>query len=418
MARNPFGSIYKHSITLRGKKLVVYDVTKRYTNADGKADKKFKRCYSAPEASTQLANFQNEVEAELRAPQRTVEDHTLGELIADYREKHVKKAVIRDGQKIAGFKSNLAGVRTVLDQLETYFGADKPIRQITNADLTDARDHFASTPTRKGTLPAISTVNEKMMRLRRLFKVAIQKRWLEVSPFNQGDRVIDKSQEKRRLRMMSFDEERRLLAACRDGKRTYLYGRHKDRPKTPYEKFVVRSHLIPLIICAVDTALRVGEIFKLEWWQIDLDKRVIYLTREAASDTKTGEEGILPITSRLHEILTGWRDGRRSSEKVFPKFEYKKAFNSACEEAKIKDLQMRDMRSTGATRMVWAGNPESQVMKVTRHRNLKTFLDHYSNVDIHNAQKIGRNLDEFLQNNAPSSNESTNDEKPDLYLVA
>lgn len=414
MSKNPLGNIRQHKIIRQGKKITVFDVSKRYTDAEGKPAKKFRRCYSFAEAATQLANFQTAIENARTASKP--ENRLFRELAEFYREQFVKPAVFRDGQKISGFKRNLGTVHADLDLLNRYFG-DLRLRSITYDHIRAFSIDYSVTPTARGTLPAVSTINEKLTLLRRVLYIAIQKRWLDANPFRQGDPLIKKSAEKKRNRMMTFEEEDRLLAACQNGKRTYIFARHKNRPKTKYLKYVQREHLIPLIICAVDTAMRRSEIFNLEWQQVDLENRVIYIKEEAGA-SKTGVAGVLPITDRLYEVFKTLRGqsfpkkaDRSSVSKVFVKFDYKRAWRSACEEAGINDLQFRDLRSTGSTRMVLSGSDYTQVMKVTRHRQMKIFVENYTNVDILNARRIGENLSKFIENRGSSSNASSNEEK-------
>lgn len=406
-SRNPLGSIHKHVVLINGDKATVFDVSKRYTDKVGKPRKKFKRCYSKSEALTQLANFNTDVENEDFIP---TDDHSFRELVEYYRTEYVKDAVFINGRKVSGFRRNIKHVKKLLDELVAHFG-DTPLRSVTYEMLRAYAVAIAQTLTVKDTMPAASTVNEKLSTLRRLFNVAIQMDWLDVNPFTRGKSLIDRGAETKRNRMLTFEEEQRLLLACENRDRVYIYGRHKtNRSKTEYIKHVQREHLIPLIICALDTAMRRSEIFDLEWSQIDLKNRVIYLKDKAAEKTKTGTGGILPMTDRLHDILSQLHESSRDKN-VFVRFDYKRAFRSACAEAGIEDLQFRDLRSTGATRMVLAGNAESQVMKVTRHKTLKVFLENYTNVDVANAQRIGTNLSKFIKNSTPKSNQSSKAKK-------
>ncbi len=78
--------------------------------------------------------------------------------------------------------------------------------------------------------------------------------------------------------MLSHNEEARLLAACT--------GR--------------RAHLRPLIICAIDTAMRRGELFKLCWRDVNLVTREITIT---ALNSKTARARNVAMTPRIHEEL-------------------------------------------------------------------------------------------------------------------
>lgn len=419
--RNPFGTILEKTVIVGGRPRKVWDVRKRYSATDSAGNvlrdargrklyrDKTRRCYSKSEAAAALMSLPAEIAEKNRVAgeesARTRErDFTFRELIERFRADEIRPAVVLKGRKIAGYKQNIDSVHYMADLLADYFG-DRLIRSITFGDLQTFRTWYASRPTKRGGLPAVSTVNEKMSFLRRVLNYAIRIYWLDVSPFKRGPALIDKAGEAVRNRMLTFEEEERLLAACVDYKSVTFTRRHRDSYRkgpglevVTQKTYVGRGRLRGLIIAALDTAMRRGEIFALRWDQIDFDARVIRLTGDAAARTKTGRAGVLPMTGRFYDELRRIRETSPPRETVFERYDIRRAFTGACEDAGIEDLQFRDLRSTGATRMILAGNAESQVMKVTRHGRLKTFLDHYTNVDILNAQKIGRKLDDFIEN--------------------
>jgi integrase len=69
-----------------------------------------------------------------------------------------------------------------------------------------------------------------------------------------GDPLISVADERKRERIIIRDEELRLLDAC-DNR--------------------YRSHLRPILICALDTGMRRGEILSLKWSDVDFDERVL-----------------------------------------------------------------------------------------------------------------------------------------------
>ncbi|MFM9903619.1 MAG: tyrosine-type recombinase/integrase [Pyrinomonadaceae bacterium] len=411
--RNFRGSILEKEVIKNGRKAIAFDVRVRVAKIDNAGEPivnakgqklykdKTKRYWTKTEANVALINLINEVDKipKVKEPPKK----TFLDLATYYRAEYAKPAVIVNGKKKAGFKSNLATVKRHITELEEHFGA-MPIELINYEDLRILTEKCFLTPTAKETLPAVTTVNEKLSRLRKMFTVAIQKGWIKVNPFTLGDTLIDRAAENRRNRMMTFEEEAYLHAACQPHKMKF----HQERTlktgkvtKYTVRRWVDRRHLIPIMVAAVDTALRAGEVFNLEPWQTDFDENVIYLTKEAAEKTKTGKAGIVPMTSRLRAILLDIKDRTPwgKNMKIFPEFNYDRSFKSACEEAGIEDLQFRDLRSTGATRMVLSGGATSQVMKITRHspESIKVFLEHYTNVDVQNARVIGGSLDKFME---------------------
>lgn len=413
--RNPLGSIFPKTVTKNGKKIKVWDVRKRYFDEDlQKWRDKTKRCYSHAEALAALASAKTDLETEKqKVEQEKQAEHTFFELIEYFDKEFVKEAVYIGKRKIGGYRQDLKTIRRHLEEFKTFFG-DLVLTKFTYENLRVYAEHLASTPTKFGNLPAASTIHKKLTLLRRLFSVAVQKEWLAGNPFARGESLIQKSAETERNRMLTFEEEARLLAAC-DSMQEITYKRKLDTRsyKNKFGKIVKlgwskeevsatvptkREHLLTFILLSLDTAMRRGEIYNLKWWQVDFEKRVIYLTKDAAKKTKTGVAGILPLTDRLASELEKVRakSFRRSPDDlVVGKVDFKRAFASACRAAGIVDLQFRDLRATGATRMMLAGNAGDLVRKITRHTKTETFLNHYTSVDVENARLIGEKLQEF-----------------------
>lgn len=391
--RNSFGSIFPSKIKRNGKTITVYDARKRYHDAEGKPRQKFKRCLTHADAMLALANFQNEITAQLSASIAPV-DHTLGELIDYFQAEYVKPAVIAHGRQISGYRQSLDTIRTILAQQRAYFGESTRLREFTYEQIRLYAERIATTPTRRKMLPAVSTVNQKLSFLRTVLNVAIQLGWIDVSPFRRGKPLIRKSAEARRNRMLTFDEEVRLLDAC-TGRLEYLRA---------------------WIICALDTAMRRGDIWNLRWRDVDLENRVIYIDVNDGDEfrSKTGVGGVLPVTPRL---LSELREKKRTAGRlvpndlVFGRIDIKKGWAKICSNAGIENLQFKDCRSTGATRFLLAGNSNALVRKITRHTNDEMLIANYTNIDIENAHLIGEKLAEFNEYQIQKVKDKANEQK-------
>jgi integrase len=95
-----------------------------------------------------------------------------------------------------------------------------------------------------------------------MLNIALREGWIVRNPFLGSDTLISPADEHRRVRVLSRDEEALLLDAC-DENRTTLKG---------------------IIVCALDTGMRRGEIFSLRWKDVDLKNRRINIQ---AMNTKT-----------------------------------------------------------------------------------------------------------------------------------
>lgn len=394
--RNPFGSIFPRKLKRDGRTIVVYDARKRYRDQEGKPAEKFRRCLSHGEAMVALGKFQDEIERErLETTKDAVPvPHSFFELTDYFEATYVQKPIFVGGVQISGYRKNLTHIATIIKEQKDFFG-NKPLPSIAYEDLRNFHIFVSTQLTKRRRKPSMSTVNEKMSFLRRVFSIALQLGWLEMSPFKRGPRLIYRSAETRRNRMLTYDEEARLLAAC-TGRRT---------------------HLRSWIIATLDTAMRRGDIYALRWKDVDLENRVIYIERREVEDdprSKTGIAGILPITPRLFEVLAQLRSVSpfaQGDDLVFGKIDYKRAFNSACVAASIDNLQFRDLRSTASTRMLLAGNSNALVRKITRHTDDTILIANYTNVDIENARLIGEKLAEFNEFQSAKVNGKENDQK-------
>src|SRR5262245_51290154 len=154
---------------------------------------------------------------------------------------------------------------------------------------------------------------------------------------------------------MTPDEEARLLAQC--------VGR--------------RAHLRALVIAAVDTGARRGELFTLTWGDIDLPGRTISIQ---AFHTKTAQGRSVPISERLFSELTRLYSeaSDREAGLVFGVTDnVNKSWKSACKDAGIVGLRLHDLRGTFVSRMIEAGMPAEEVAKISGHSQIQTLYGHY-----------------------------------------
>lgn len=83
------------------------------------------------------------------------------------------------------------------------------------------------------------------------------------------------------------------------------------------------------------------------------------------------------MTERVSEELTKlWESSpQNSDELVFGiKNTIKRAWKSACRLADIEDLHFHDLRHTAVTRLVATGLPSAEIMRISGHKQAKTFL--------------------------------------------
>lgn len=344
----------------------------QYKADDGKYKVKYKPISDKRTARSAVEEMRRELE--LHGQEIFTSDKmTFAELAKSYEAK-MSPAVFQNGIKISGRKSS---IDWAVNSLVAYFGI-KQIRAIKPRDLETFKNYKLGVVTKQGTKRKIASVNRELEVLRAMLNFALQNEWIIKNPFTMANGLISKAAEVERDRILSFDEENRLLSVC-------------------VEK---RAHLKPILICALDTAMRRGEIFKMKWQDVDFVKNEIFIPQ---TNTKTEDSRTVGITLRLrNELEQLWEiSPKDKSGLVFGiTFTIKTAWKTACRLADVKDFRFHDCRHTATTRMIASGSPHTEVMKITGHTQLKTFL-RYLNITSETANNVASRLNFYLSHKDP-----------------
>jgi integrase len=145
-----------------------------------------------------------------------------------------------------------------------------------------------------------------------------------------------------RDRVFASDEEQRLRKAMEEC----------DNP-----------FILPLFDFAIETTARRGSVFKLEWCDVDFERRYAMLY-----DTKGGHNVPVPLTLRAIEILKRLpRDAGKT--KVFPITisALKSAWARVCVRAGIENLHFHDGRHIGTTQHAKRLRSPHMLMQITGH---------------------------------------------------
>ena len=143
------------------------------------------------------------------------------------------------------------------------------------------------------------------------------------------------------------------------------------------EKFELLKYLPPytrpIVICALTTGLRLGNILKLKWEDIDFENNRIEIMNQ---ENKGYKHIVLPLSKVLKEVLN---DTERVSEYVFINPETNKPFTSiykgfkkAFEDAGIPYIRFHDLRHKVGTTLIEEGMDINTVKNVLGHSDIKT----------------------------------------------
>jgi integrase len=193
-----------------------------------------------------------------------------------------------------------------------------------------------------------TTINRDIAVLRRIFYWAVDDaHLLPASPLAR----IRLARERKKWRpVLAAEQEKRLLLSA-------------------------SPHVRPIIITALDTGMRRGEVLNQAWKDVDLVRGLLYVTR---SKTPEGESREIPLTARVLRELS---ELSRQQGSVFtfqghPVQSIKTAWSGALKRAGIPRLRFHDLRHTFATRLMEAG-----VAREVR----KALLGHSSGNDVHDG---------------------------------
>lgn len=222
------------------------------------------------------------------------------------------------------------------------------LSQIRGADLAEYRDR------RLAEGLSVSSVRLELAIISNLYTVAT-KEWRMESLRNPVLAVRKPSPGKARDRRLSAIEEKKLLAEC----------------ATP---------LKAIVLFALETGMRRGEIRKLLWKDVNFEKCIAQLF-----DTKNGEDRFIPLSSRAIAVLKALP--RDAGEKVFPGADISHSFAAACKRAGIEDLRFHDLRHEATSRLFEKGLNPMQAAAITGHKTLQ-MLKRYTHLKAEDLAKL------------------------------
>lgn len=170
-----------------------------------------------------------------------------------------------------------------------------------------------------------------------------------------------------------------------------------------FEYFAGKPEIGPpmedIIRLAITIGLRRGEIFRLEWRDVDAEQKMLTVRDRKDPRNKIGNTQSIPLIGESFEIIA--RQPRRDGDpRIFPwgGSVVSKYFTNACKALEIPDLHFHDCRHEAASALIEAGWSTAEVRMITGHKS-SSMLDRYVNLDpadlhakvvpISKARKIG-----------------------------
>lgn len=254
------------------------------------------------------------------------------------------------------------------------FFSETPVLRITKpmADEFRKRRHAGNTI-------KDATINRDLSALRHILYWAVDEQLLAANPLAR----LKMARERRiRRQVLSVAEEQLLLAAA-------------------------QGHLRTMIIAALDTGMRRGEITSQRWEDIDFSRKLLFVTR---SKTPEGESREIPLTARLLEILLQEREAegviicyRGKTVRIV-----KRSWTGALKNAGVRHIRFHDLRHTFNTRLMEAGVLQEVRMALMGHSAGSKVHATYTHIELPVKREAIRKLEQWKTNQLKQMKETEN----------
>lgn len=231
--------------------------------------------------------------------------------------------------------------------LVAHFG-DIKLSQITPKIVDEYKSLRKKGLTRYKRARSWASVNLELCVLSAIFNLAIRDKIVRKNPVAEVKKYRG---DNKRIRYLLPEEEARLLAQC----------------------VGERAHLRSIIILAVHTGLRRGEILKLKKSDVDFFRKVLHVR-----DTKNGKDRLVQLNSVARAELLKLAKQAGTHDYLFqnPKTQtyvkdIKHAFQKAREKAKLTNFRFHDLRHTFGSRLAELGVSAFTIMELMGHSDLR-----------------------------------------------
>lgn len=251
--------------------------------------------------------------------------------------------------------------------------------QVTPDLISKGKDLLTKEPTSNGKLRSPSTVNRYLASLSAVLSIACREwEWIHESPMS---RVRKLREPRGRVRFLDGAERECLLQACRESSSIHLY---------------------PIVVLALSSGMRSGEIVGLKWRDVDLvnGKAILH-------QTKNGDRRVVPIlgyaldTLKQHAASNGF-----SNEYIFPNtygdgpIAFRSSWYRALKIAKIENFRFHDLRHSAASYLAMSGATPSEIAEVLGHKTLSMVKRYAHLSEAHTKEVVARMNNDIFKKTA------------------
>lgn len=288
--------------------------------------------------------------------------------------------------------SNLKSGNESLKSLQRNFYnlMNKPMDKISVSEITK----WQTVEIKRGLKPV--TINRALATLRGVLTKAVDHNLLGRNPITKVKDL--KHADEQRIRYLTQEEERNLRSALKARHHKKCEARlsgNKFRAERNYQKMAEISgyadHVEPLILLAMNTGMRRGELFQLSWEKVNLEKKFLTVSAATAKSSKTRH---IPLNKEALAVL-GTLKKSQIDKLVFsspksdnPLTTIKTAWKEILKNSQIDNFRFHDLRHHFASQLVMAGVDLNTVRELLGHASLNMTLRYAHLAPEHKAQAV------------------------------
>ena len=225
------------------------------------------------------------------------------------------------------------------------------------------------------------TVHKELASLKAALAKAVEWKLLPDHPLRNVKAT--KRDDRQVVRYLTAEEEQALRAALQardDGRRQARERANAWRRERGYKLWpaigTYSDHMTPIVLLALNTGLRRGELLALRWEDITFSRALLTVRGEHA---KSGRTRHIPLNAEAIAVLQAWQT-EATSDLVFPgengetMFSLKTAWATIAKRAGLKDFRFHDLRHSFASKLVQAGVDLNTVRELLGHSDFKLTL--------------------------------------------
>ncbi len=254
-----------------------------------------------------------------------------------------------------------------------YFGG-KTLRSLTSEAIRAALPtHSAFTDKRAQRKLAAATVNRYIASITRIMTIAHESGWVATKP-----KVNLREEGGIRFRYIDRVQARALLAA------------------------IQKDWLRNLVMFALSTGMRQGEILSLKWAAVNLSNRMCWVNAE---DAKSGYGRAIPLNDEALALIASLSGAHE--EYVFTRCGHgmvqidDEMFKRACRKAGIDNFRFHDLRHTWASWHAQAGTPLTKLQALGGWRTIQMVMRYAHLSPVHLTEHVSNVL--FTAQPAPET---------------